>query len=340
MIGSIMSVFVTILARYLAITLLVANSLAAGGCNDTASIDPGPQLANLSVSGVSLQPRFARETTSYSVDLPSNIPEVTVSATKSDPNDVLSGAVTAPAGQATGQTTISSPGPGSSKDVSLTVTSSDGRSKIYTLTLMAVTLGEDNTLKSLTISPGILSPAFSAGIFDYILDVSTSVDTVTVLVTKSDPSAVISGDVPNEGQATLTLDGPGTTKVVSIVVTAPNGTSKTYAIAVKRARPSSDNRLSNLTVRPGFLEPDFASGTQDYRTDITNDVDSVLISATKSDSNAVLSAFGSVIAAAGTPTGQIQVQIQGRRTEAEMTITAQDGVSRRSYTITFIRSRR
>jgi hypothetical protein len=335
-----MRAFITIVTRYLAITLIVANSLAVGGCSDNGSIDPGPQLTNLAVSGLSLQPRFTSETTTYGVDLPSNISEVTVSATKSDPNDVLSGAVTAPAGQATGQTTVSSPGPGSSKDVSLTVTSSDGRSKIYTVTLRAITLGGDNTLKSLTISPGILSPAFSAGIFDYTLGVDTSVDTVTVSATKSDPNAVISGDVPNEGQATLKLDGPGTTKVVSIVVTAPNGTSKTYSITIERATPSSDNRLSNLTVSPGFLEPDFASGTLDYRTNITNDVDSVIVSATKSDPNAVLSAFGSVIAAAGTPTGQVQVQIQARRTEVEMAVTAQDGVSRRSYTITFIRSRR
>lgn len=335
-----MRAFITIVTRYLAITLIVANSLAAAGCSDNGSIDPGPQLANLAVSGVSLQPRFASETTTYGIDLPSNISEVTVSATKSDPNDVLSGAITAPAGQATGQTMISSPGAGSSKDVSLTVTSSDGRSKIYTVTLRAITLGGDNTLKSLTISPGILSPAFSTGVFDYTLDVSTSVDTVTVSATKSDPNAVISGDVPNAGQVTLKLDGPGTTKVVSIVVTAQNGTSNTYSITIERASPSSDNRLSNLTVSPGFLDPDFASGILDYRTDITNDVDSVIVSATKSDPNAVLSAFGSVIAAAGTPTGQVQVQIQGRRTEVEMAVTAQDGVSRRSYTITFIRSRR
>ena len=340
MAGSIMRQFFSILARYLATALIVGTGMGAHGCTDTGSIDPGPQLASLSVSGGTLQPRFASETTTYGVDLPSTISEVTVSATKSDPNDVLSGAVTAPAGQATGQTTISSPGAGSSKDVSLTVTSSDGRSKIYTVTLRAITLGGDNTLKSLTISPGILSPAFSTGIFDYTLDVNTSVDTVTVSATKSDPNAVISGDVPNEGQATLKLDGPGTTKVVSIVVTAPNGTSKTYSITIERASPSSDNRLSNLTVSPGFLEPDFAPGTLDYRTNITDDLDSVIVSATKSDPNAVLSAFGSVIAAAGTPTGQIQVHIQGRHTEVEMAVTAQDGVSRRSYTITFIRSRR
>lgn len=338
--GSIMRRFFTILVRYLATALLLATGIGAYGCTDTGSIDPGPQLASLSVSGGSLQPPFASETTGYRVDLPTNSSDVTVSATKSDPNDVLSGTVTAPAGQATGQTTIPPPGPGSTRDVSLTVTSPDGRAKIYTVTLRGIAPGGDNTLNNLTVSPGSLSPAFSAGTQGYTLNVATTVEEVTISATKSDPNAVISGDVPNEGQATLKLDGPGTTKIVSIIVTASNGTSKTYTITVKRAAPSSDDKLSGLAVSPGSLDPDFASGIQDYRVDVANNVDSAIISATKSDPNAVMSAFGSVVAGAGTSMGQVPVQIRGRRTEVEITVTAQDGVSRKTYTITFLRSRR
>lgn len=332
--------FLPIPARYAAITFLVGiTGLGVDGCTDTASIDPGPQLAILSVSGASLQPAFASETTEYNVDLPSNIPDVTVSATKSDPNDVLSGAVTAPAGQATGQTTIPPPDPGSTKDVSLTVTSPDGRAKIYTMTLRAISPGGDNTLRSLTLSPGTLSPPFSAGTLDYTVNVATNVDSVTVSATKSDPNAVLSGDVPNEGRATITLNGPGTTKVVSIIVTAPNGTSKTYTITVKRAAPSSDDTLSALTVSPGAIDPDFTSGILNYRVEVANNVDSVIISATKSDPKATMFALGSVIASAGTPTGQLSIPLRGKRTEVDITVIAQNGVSTKSYTITVIRSR-
>jgi hypothetical protein len=252
---------------------------------------------------------------------------------------VLSGAITAPAGQATGQTTIPPPGPGSTKDVSLTVTSPDGRAKIYTITLRTITLGGDNTLKSLTVAPGTLSPAFSAGTQNYTVNVTTAVAEVTDSATKSDANAVISGDVPNEGRATITLDGPGTTKVVSIIVTAPNGTSRTYTITVKRATPSSDETLSDLTVDPGSLDPDFASGIENYRVDVADNVDSVLISATKSDPNAVMSALNAVIAAAGTPAGQVSIPLNRRRTAVDITVTAQNGVSTRTYTITVIRSR-
>lgn len=331
----------TMPAQYLALALLVGTTgFATSGCTDTGSIDPGPQLASLSISGASLQPPFTSDTTSYSVDLLSNQQDITISATKSEPNDLLSGAITAPAGQVTGQATIQAPGPGSTKDISVTVTSSDGRAKIYTVTLRAITLAGDNTLKGLTISPGTLSPAFSAGTQDYIVNVASAVTEVTVVATKSDPNAMISGDVPNEGRATLKLDGPGTTKVVSMIVTAPNGTSRTYTITVKRARPSSDDALADLTVTPGSLDPDFASDILSYRVTVPNNVESVTISATKSDPNAVLSTLGSVIAAAGTTTGQISVPIRERRTEMDLTVTAQDGVNTRSYAVTIVRSRR
>lgn len=332
--------FLTIPAQYLILALfLVPAGLELGGCKDTASVDPGPQLAELSVPGASLQPPFTSETSSYSVDLPGNSSNVTVSATKADPNDVLSGAITAPAGQATGQTTIQPPGPGSTKDISLTVTSSDGRAKIYTITLRTISLGGDNTLKNLTLSPGTLTPAFSGGTQNYTIHVTSTVTEITVSATKSDPNAVLSGDVPNEGRATIKLDGPGTSKAVLIIVTAPNGSSRSYTITVTRALPSNDAALGGLTVNPGSFEPDFASETLSYRVLVENDVDSVTLSATKSDPQAVLSALGSVIAAAGTPTGQLSVPLERRRTEVDLTVTAQDGVTTRSYAIS-IRSRR
>lgn len=330
-----------IYTRYLALALLAGTiSFEISGCNDTGSNDPGPQLVSLSVSGASLQPPFAGDTSSYNVDLPSNQQDITISATKSAANDVLSGAIIAPAGQATGQATIQAPGPGSTKDVSLTVTSSDGRAKIYTMTLRAITFSGDNTLKTLTILPGTLSPPFSPGIQDYTVNMASTVTEVTVVATKSDPNAVLLGDVPNEGRATVKLDGPGTTRIVSMIVTAPNGTPRTYTITVKRARPSSDDVLTDLTVTPGSMDPDFASETLNYRVTVANDIDSVTISATKSDPNAVMSTRSSVIAAAGTQTGQISVPLQGRRTEVALTVTAQDGVNTQSYVITIIRSRR
>jgi hypothetical protein len=73
---------------------------------------------------------------------------------------------------------------------------------------------------------------------------------------------------------------------------------------------------------------------------VDDDVDNVTISATKSDPNAVMSAFGSVIAPAGTRTGELFVSLRGRRTEVDITVTAQNGVSAETYSLTVVRSRR
>jgi Cadherin-like beta sandwich domain len=86
------------------------------------------------------------------------------------------------------------------------------------------------------------------------------------------------------------------------------------------------------------LDPEFSSDTLSYRVTVASDVERVTISATKSDPNALMSALGSIIAAVGTQTGQVSVPLRGRRTEVDLTVTAQDGVTTRSYTI-FIRTR-
>jgi hypothetical protein len=166
---------------------------------------------------------------------------------------------------------------------------------------------------------------------DYTVDVATNVTEVVVTATKADPNAVISGDLPNEGQATIPLDGPGTSRVISIIVTAQDTvTTKTYRITVNRAA-SSNNNLAALTVTPpGTLPPPgFVPSTLDYTVDVATNVTET---ATKSDPNATMSALGSVIAPPGTLTGTTPVLLG---TTVEITVIAQDAVTNKIYTITF-----
>jgi L-aminopeptidase/D-esterase-like protein len=198
----------------------------------------------------------------------------------------------------------------------------------------ALPLSGNNELSSLTVSSGSLSPAFAPGTLTYTLDVASGVTSVTFTATKSDPNAVISGDVPNGGQATIPLDGPGTTKNVSITVTAPNGLSKTYTIAVTRRPPSSNNDLAALTVTPGSLSPGFSPNTLNY--DVISSAGSLTVSATKADPDAVMS--GSVAAGTGVPTGTATIPLggPGTITRISIAVTAPNGVSQ-IYTITVSR---
>ncbi|TKB61611.1 MAG: cadherin-like beta sandwich domain-containing protein [Nitrospira sp.] len=199
-------------------------------------------LSALSVTPGSLDPAFAANTLPYTVNVAIDIAEVTVTATKSDPNAVLSGSITDPgAGQATGQATIPLGGPGTATPVSITVTSPNGNSKTYTITVNRAAPSSDNNLSALSLTPGSLDPAFAANTLSYTVNVATTVTSVDVSATKADADAVMSGDVTAgtgvpTGQATVPLI-PLLPRTVSITVTAPNGDSKIYSVTITRAFP-------------------------------------------------------------------------------------------------------
>ncbi len=317
--------------RCLAAALLVAIGWSLYGCSDSATINPEVELGSLVVDPGTLQPAFAGATTQYSVELRNNVTSVTVTAHPAVSGDTVS---------IDGQTMTSrsvSVGPAGSPPTVVSIVVSESASKSRTYTVVFNRAAGDNDLSALTVTPGDVSPAFTSGRQNYTVDVATDVTSVSVSATKSDPNAVISGDVPNEGHATIPLGAPGTNKDVLITVTAQNGIAKTYRITVKRAAPMDNNNLSALSVSGGSLSPPFAQGTVNYSVEVPASVDQVTVSATKSDPNAVMSAAGSVIAAAGVASGQTTVSPGlGTITPVAITVIAPDG-SPKTYTITVSR---
>jgi hypothetical protein len=290
-------------------------------------------LRALEVDPGTLDPPFAAGTLQYTVGVATDVTQVTVTATKSDPDAVISGAV-----PNEGAAIVPLDGPGTQKDISITVTAPNGNHKTYIITVKRAA-SNNNNLSALGVAPGSLEPEFASNILSYTVDVGAKVVSITVTATKADANAVISGAVPNEGQATIQLDGPGTRKDISITVTAQNGSSKTYRIRINRLA-STDSTLSALGVSAGSLDPPtFAPSTVNYTVNVGILVGSVTITATKSDPNAVMSALGSVIAAAGTPTGQVTISPGlGPNPPVNILVIAQDGVTRTTYTVTVTRS--
>lgn len=88
------------------------------------------------------------------------------------------------------------------------------------------TASSDASLKSLSISPGTLSPSFSSGTTSYTATVSASTTSVAVSASK------------NHSGASVSVSGTDNLKVgknnVTITVTAEDGTQKTYTIVVTR----------------------------------------------------------------------------------------------------------
>lgn len=297
-------------------TVQVTRLLSNDNNLKTLTITPGP-----------LKPTFTSDHLTYTVDVATHVTSITVSASKSDAESVISGNLTNE-----GTATIQLDGPGTSKTIAITVTAPNHTSKTYHITINRAA-SSNNSLSFLSVTPGSLIPAFSAGTLAYNMAVGTKVASVTVVATKADPNAVISGDVPNSGQATIQLDGPGTQRDISIHVAAQNGSVRTYTITVKRAAPSSNNNLSALSVTSGSLNPTFTTEQLTYTVDVPTNVGSVDISATKADADAVMS--GSVFAGTGQASGQAPIILgtPGTATTASITVTAPDGTPK-TYTIT------
>ena len=91
---------------------------------------------------------------------------------------------------------------------------------------------QDASLGSLTVSPGTLSPEFSAEVTEYTAAVPADVEKITV----SAPA--------NDGKANVSVEGaedlqPGENKVVCTVTAEDGSTKKTYTITVTRGGDSS-----------------------------------------------------------------------------------------------------
>ena len=322
--------------------LFLTIALSASGCKDTGSISEGPQvrLSGLSVSEPGLQPAFSSAVTTYTLNVPSTVASVTVTATpeNSSINITIHGT-------ASRSVSVNLTQPGSSKDITITLTEQSGSQSSYVITVnRAAPLSGNNELSGLTVSVGTVTPAFSPATLNYTVDVATGVPSLTVTATLQDPNAglMINGQGTSSGQAReIPLAPPGSNTVITMLVRAPSGAEKTYTVTVRRPLPSSDATLSALTVSAGTLNPGFSASTPTYTVTVPASVDSLTVTAIKSDPNAVMSASGSVIAPAGVLTGSVSSSLGlGTTTVFTITVIAQDGVSTRPYTITVFRDSR
>ncbi|MDH4084285.1 MAG: cadherin-like beta sandwich domain-containing protein, partial [Nitrospira sp.] len=237
-------------------------------------------LQSLGISPGTLSPSFRAGTTGYTVNLAAtlanNPANVTVTPRLQD---------TAATMTVNGQTTTSGqarttplPAQGSNTFINIVVVAQDGTPKTYTVNVIRAALGGNNNLSGLTVSPGPLAPVFSAATTSYTVDVASTVASITVTPTRQDSNATITvnGQAATSGQAqTVTLRAAGLSTSIPIMVTAPNGSSKTYTITVDRAALGGNNNLSGLTVSPGPLAPVFSAATTSYTVDVASTVASI-----------------------------------------------------------------
>ncbi|MDF0652254.1 MAG: cadherin-like beta sandwich domain-containing protein [Nitrospira sp.] len=304
-----------------------------------AALNGNNFLSALNISPGTLTPVFNAGTEGYTVNLPSILPgnpsNMTVTPTLQDATASMTvNGQPATSGQA--QPTPL-PAPGANTAISIVVTAQNNTKKTYTVTVIRAALNGNNFLSALNISPGTLTPVFNAGTEGYtvnlpsILPGNPSNMTVTPTLQDATASMTVNGQPATSGQTQPTpLPTSGSATFIAIVVTAQNGTTKTYSINVTRAALSGNNKLESLAVSPGILAPTFNASTTSYTVNVATEITSVTVTATLSDTNASMMINGQ-----GTSSGQardIDLEVPGP-TAIEIIVTAPNG-SQETYTIT------
>ena len=290
------------------------------------------RLRALSLSGVTLTPDFASGTTAYTASVANSVTETTVTAMAA-----AGAAYEVKLNGVVDQDGVVPLAVGSGNVIAVVVTAQDGKmTQTYSVTVTRAG-SADATLSALSLSGVTLSPAFASGTTAYTASVGHGVTETTVTVTASDANASVevkvNGVVDQDGVVPLAV---GAGNVIAVVVTAQDGeTTQTYTVTVTRAG-SSEANLSALSLSGVTLSPAFASGTVAYTASVANSVTETMVTATASDGNASVEVkLNGVV----DQDGVVPLAV-GSGNVVAVVVTAQDGESSQTYSVTVTRAGR
>ncbi|MZQ84654.1 DNRLRE domain-containing protein [Paenibacillus sp. 5J-6] len=180
----------------------------------------------------------------------------------------------------------------------------------------------DNTLSSLTISAGALSPVFDAAQTNYTLSVPKVTNEILITPTAASGEAgiTVNGASVDSGTASTAIQLNVGANVIDIVVTAENSTTKTYQLTVTRMLSDNAN-LSSLITSSGTLSPGFDANITAYTVEVPVGTSKITIKPTTSDSLAKVTVNGADVVS-GTTSSVIHLK-QGEN-RIELMITAEN----------------
>ncbi len=302
----------------------------------TVTRDPSSNanLSSLILSSGTLNPAFGAATTSYTTTVAHGITSLTVTPTVADATatitvngtPVQSGAASDPLALNVGDNTLT-----------IVVTAQDGTTlKTYTITVTRA-VSDNADLSGLTLSHSTLNPAFDSATTGYTATVANSVTSLTVTPVLSDTRATITvnGTPITSGSASQPINLAVGTNLITTTVTALDGTTtKTYSVTVTRA-PSSNASLSNLVLSTGPLNPAFAFDTLSYTTSVTCGVTSLMITPTVGDATATITVNGMPVTSGN---ASLPIRLTVGANLIPIVVTAQDGTTSTTYTVTITRA--
>ncbi|MGE5416694.1 MAG: cadherin-like beta sandwich domain-containing protein, partial [Acidobacteriota bacterium] len=280
-------------------------------------------LSALSTDRGPLVPDFVKDTINYSLDVDAAVENVTITAVVEDPTasikingaDSISGTTYGPIALVTG-----------ANPITVKVTAQDGTEKTYTITVTRAAAVQGARLASLEVAGSTLDPVFDSETFNYNVLVPYLTESLVVSATANTVTAAVYIDGEETGTRNKVLNVGANS--VEIVVHSIDGSSVNYAVNILRgtAPPSNNADLANISLSSGTLTPAFGSTITDYTAKVNNNISSVTVSAVAADAKAEVAVTQSNPVPLNVGDNEIKVQV-----------TAEDGTTIKTYTITVTR---
>lgn len=247
--------------------------------NVSGGVQPDPESSDNTLKSLKVNDQTV-DLSTLTITVPNTTTQASVVAEKNEEHATVSG-YTNPIDLQVGNNSIS-----------IVVTAQNGAVRTYNLTIVreADSRSSDNDLKSLSVTDATISPDFDKNVTNYTVVVNNSVTNVTINAQANEEHATITGYT---NPVSLQVGNNS----ISIVVTAQNGTPKTYNLTIQREEPidptkSNDNTLKSLSVTGVTLNPLFNSDVTDYTARVDKTVATITINAEKNDTKATLEGDG------------------------------------------------
>ena len=197
-------------------------------------------------------------------------------------------------------------------------------------------------LSSLTLGDNVaFSPAFSTEVEEYSAEVPYAIADLVIRPNAESQYASITIDGKTYGARNASAAVPlraGEINGISIVVTAEDGVStRTYTLKVKRAEPDRNSSLADLEVSEGAtLTPEFDTNITGYRINVPYEPELLTFIPSTGSPVATVTVQGKPVAS-GSESQQIELGDE-LVSAVEIVVTAQDGVTNSTYTVTVQRA--
>jgi hypothetical protein len=186
----------------------------------------------------------------------------------------------------------------------------------------------NSKLAKITLSSGTLNPIFSKNVTNYDITLDKTVVSLKLTTQTEDPKAKISIYSKNFGFSLTDYDirlTPNQNKI-ELVVTAEDGSKKTYTINIKPSQQSeaksTNNNLDVLTLTPGFLTPGFSNRVTQYELEESRGTKELELNAKTQDEKSKIFIDGIEL---GNDVKNLKISLDKGKETVEVKVVAENG---------------